>query len=251
MSDFEVDVLAVGPHPDDVELFCGGVMIRMADLGHTTAVLDLTEGERATNGDVETRREETRAASRVLGLDHRENLGLPDTGLSPWMDGGAQVVRVVEALRRLRPELVLVPWTRARHPDHAAAGELVTRALFFAGVAKFEAEGAPFRPRRALYYALRHTFRPSFVVDTTEAAERKRAAIDCYRSQVAPSGASTLVGAHGSVAAIDARDRFYGSMIGVEHAEPLKSSTALGIADPLEHFREHDYPNAFVVEDEP
>lgn len=259
VKDSSVDVLAVGPHPDDVELFCGGILIRMADLGHTTAVLDLTEGERASNGDVATRRAEAAAAAKVLGLASRENLRLPDTWLSPWsghdLEGPerlarSQIVRVVEALRRLRPELVLIPWTEARHPDHAAAGELLTKALFFANVARFEtpADLAPHRARRVLHYAQRHTFTPTFVVDTTEAAERKREAIACYASQVRGTAVPTLVGAPGAVEAIEARDRYYGSMIGVAHGEPLRAIEVLGIDDPVAHFRRHDYSHAFVIE---
>lgn len=259
MADGGVDLLAVGPHPDDVELFCGGILIRMADLGHTTAVLDLTEGERASNGDVATRRAEAAAAAKVLGLSVRENLGLPDTWLSPWSGhdleapdrlARSQVVRVVEAIRRLKPELVLIPWSEARHPDHSAASELLTKALFFAHVARFETPAAlaPHRVRRVLYYAQRHTMSPTFVVDTTEAAERKREAIACYASQVARPATPTLVGAPGALDALDARDRYFGSMIGVAHGEPLRVVEVLGIDDPVEHFRRHDYPHAFVIE---
>jgi N-acetylglucosamine malate deacetylase 1 len=120
-----MDVLAFGPHPDDVEIFCGGTLIHLAELGHAVAVVDLTRGELSTHGTVEQRAEESQAASKILGLTHRENLGLPDGFLSPWSKDessaeSSPLGRVVEAIRRLRPEIVLAPWIEERHPDPVA-----------------------------------------------------------------------------------------------------------------------------------
>src|SRR5688572_29920796 len=107
MTDFGVNVLAIGAHPDDVELFCGGIVIRLGELGHTTAVVDLSRGEKASHGSPEERARETEAATAELGLAWRDNLGLPDTELAATTP---QIAAVVAMLRQRRPELVLAPW---------------------------------------------------------------------------------------------------------------------------------------------
>ncbi len=254
-----LDALAVGPHPDDVELFCGGTIARMTQLGYRVGVLDLTEGELASNGTVEQRRQEAHAAAEVLGLALRENLKLPDGGIQPGTDA-AQIAAAVRALRRLRPELLLIPWLEARHPDHAAAGALMRRAVFTAGLRKYEthhedmadhrsAAQEPFRPR-ILFYQLRHRFTPSFVIDVSSAIETKVRAIMCHQSQLNPgaAGKPTLVGSPEALTAIDARDRYYGSYIGVRHGEPFKSEATLGINDPIQHFRTHPFRGAHAFE---
>ena len=132
-ASYGIDVLAFGPHPDDVEIFCGGVLITLADLGYRTGILDLTRGELASQGTVDERAREAEEAAKVMGLAIRENLGLPDG----FIDQGANSPHLplaVEAIRRHRPELLLVPWIEERHPDHVAASGLMTRALFFAGL---------------------------------------------------------------------------------------------------------------------
>jgi bacillithiol biosynthesis deacetylase BshB1 len=253
MTGYGVDALAFGPHPDDVELFCGGTLIRLAELGRTTAVADLTRGEKASHGTPEERARETEAASAVLGIAFRDQLELPDTELAPVP---AQIARVVELLRRRRPELVLAPWLEDRHPDHAAAGALITRAVVFAGVRNYAPEAGPrFVPRQLLYYALRHRMTPSFIVDTSPAAARKARAIACYASQLARRGDAgpgdadpTLISAPGAIAAIEARDRYYGSMIGTSHGEPLRSAAALGVVDPVRQFRDNPFTEAHAFE---
>jgi bacillithiol biosynthesis deacetylase BshB1 len=175
-------VLAIGAHPDDVELFCGGIVIRLGQLGHQVGVADLTRGEKASHGTPDERARETAAASAELGLAFRDNLGLPDTELAPVP---AQLAAVVELLRRRRPELVLAPWREDRHPDHIAAFELVTRACMLAGVRNFAPEtGERFVPGQLLYYASRHRMTASFVVDTAAAAAQKAKAIACYATQI-------------------------------------------------------------------
>lgn len=249
MTDFGVNVLAFGAHPDDVELFCGGIVIRLGELGYTTAVADLTRGEKASHGSPEERARETEAASAELGLASRDNLELPDTELAATT---SQITAVVALLRRRRPELVLAPWREDRHPDHAAASELVTRAVFFAGVQRFAPEtGERFVPRQLLYYAMRHRMTPSFIVDTSSVAARKARAIACYRSQITRrtgDDAPTLISAPGATAAIDARDRYYGSMIGVGHGEPLRTVMTPGLSDPVRHFRDNPFENAHAFE---
>lgn len=256
---YGVDVLAFGPHPDDVELFCGGTLIRLRDFGHTTGVVDLTCGELASRGTVEERAREAEAAGKILGLSFRENLGLPDGFIHPWSGyespesmSGSHLGRIVEVIRRRRPEIVLIPWIEERHPDHAAAGVLLTKALFFAGLRKFqtEPEADRFVPRQVLYYQLRHRMTPTFVMDTSAAAERKREAIACYGSQVAPrpDAPPTLIGSPRALEAIETRDRYYGTMIGTSHGEPLRAPNVPGIVDPVAHFRQNPFSEAHAFE---
>jgi len=245
---YGVDVLAFGPHPDDVEIFCGGTLIRLADLGHSTAVIDLTRGEMASKGTPEERAREAEAAARVLGLRFRENLGLPDTGIDPH--DRAQLEAVVRAIRRHRPEILLVPWIEERHPDHAAAGELLTRAAYFAGVRNFAPGLERFVPRQLLYYQLRYRMTPSFVIDTSAAAGRKMEAIACYQSQVVrrPGDVPTLLSSSAALQAIDARDRAVGALIGVSHGEALRAPNVPGLVDPVRHFRDNAFPEAHTFE---
>jgi bacillithiol biosynthesis deacetylase BshB1 len=247
---YGLDVLAFGPHPDDVELFCGGTLIRLADLGHRTGVVDLTRGERASLGTPETRARECEAASAVLGLRLRENLGLPDTGLDAG-DAG-QLARVVGVLRRLRPELVLAPWIEERHPDHVAASALVHKAVFYAGVTNFPSDppAARFVPRQLFFYQLRHRMPPTFVVDTSAAAARKAQAIACYQSQVTrrPGDAPTLLSSNRALDAIEARDRWVGSLIGASHGEALRAPNVPGLVDPLRHVRDNPFAEAHAFE---
>ena len=248
---YGVDVLAFGPHPDDVELFCGGTVIRLGQLGYATGVVDLTRGEQASHGTPEERAREAEAASAELGLRFRDNLGLPDTGLAPVHD---QLAAVVGVLRRRRPEIVLAPWSEDRHPDHAAASALVARAVFFAGVRRFAPDqGERFVPRQLLYYAMRHRMPPSFIVDTSPAAARKARAIACYASQILRRGTGTdadptLISSPRATEAIEARDRYYGSMIGTSHGEPLRSPNVPGLVDPLRQFRDNPFPEAHAFE---
>ena len=250
-TSYGIDVLAFGAHPDDVELFCGGVMIVLAGLGYRTGVVDLTRGELASQGTVDERAAEAEEAAKVLGLAVRENLVLPDGFIDP-SPHSLHLPAAVEALRRHRPELVLLPWREERHPDHVAASQLMTRAVFLAGLRRFASGGAqaPFTPRQVLYYEMRHRMTPSFIVDTSLAWERKSQAIACHTSQIArrDAQAATLVSSPLALEAIEARDRFRGSEIGVRCGEALRSPQAMGIADPLAFFRGNPFPHAHAFE---
>ena len=250
-TSYGIDVLAFGAHPDDVELFCGGIMVTLADRGYRTGIVDLTRGELASQGTVDERAREAEAAAKVLGLAVRENLGLPDGFIDPSPDSPHLPI-VVDALRRHRPELVLVPWLEERHPDHVAAATLLTRAVFFAGLRRFTTgtgESA-FAPRQTLYYEMRHRMPPSFIVDTSKAWERKTRAIACHASQVTRRDASTstLINSPLALQAIEARDRFRGSEIGVLHGEALRSTQAMGLVDPLAHFRDNPFTEGHAFE---
>lgn len=257
-----LDILAFAPHPDDAEVCCGGLLISMAQKGYRTGIVDLTRGELGSNGSVADREREAAAAAEVMGLAIRENLGLPDGWLSPW--GGhdlpqerrpaeAQVAKVVESIRRLQPEIVLLPWKQGRHPDHRAAHALVSRALFLCNIRKFETEppSQRFLPKQVLHYQMRYRFRPSFVVDISHVAEQKQRAIHCYASQFQRREGSTptLINDPNTLDAATIRDRYYGATIGVAHAEPYLCTNTLGITDPLAHFRQNPTQAQFFEEE--
>jgi bacillithiol biosynthesis deacetylase BshB1 len=256
-ADPPLDLLAFGAHPDDVELCCGGLLAASAARGYRTGIVDLTRGELGSSGTPELRASEAARAAEILGLAVRENLGLPDG----WIDPGAghdldpaaraaqaPLARVVAVIRRLRPAMVLYPWTHERHPDHEAASALVGRALFYAGVKKFP--GGPAAPalpahhvREALQYPMRYELPPSFIVDISAVVERKAAAIAAYASQLRPT-TPTLIGSPLTVAAFEARDRYFGSMIGVAAGEAYLRRAPMGLLDPVAHFRDSGFPGA-------
>lgn len=247
-----LDVLAVGPHPDDVELFIGGTVRHLVQLGHRVAILDLTRGECATRGTPEVRAGEALRAAQILGVA-RHQLGLPDGGVRA--DEPAQVEALVRYLRRRRPELVIAPWTEERHPDHEAAARLALRATFLASAGGYLPELPRHVVRELVHYPMRVLRKPSFVVDISHVVDDKRRAVLCHASQVGgPTTSSratgeTLVGSHDGVAAIELRDRFYGAQIGATAAEPFITRATVHLADPLAHFRSRPGPaRLFEVE---
>jgi bacillithiol biosynthesis deacetylase BshB1 len=156
-----IDVVAFAPHPDDVELFCGGTMLAAAAAGRTTAIVDLTDGELSTNGTLEQRARERDEASELMGLAARRGLSLPDGALANTVP---HRLAVVAALRELRPRVVLAPFGNDRHPDHEAAAELVRQACFLAGLRRY-GSGSPHRPTRVYRYMLHSPFEPKVDVD--------------------------------------------------------------------------------------
>ncbi len=217
-----LDVLAVMAHPDDAEIFCGGALIKSAEAGQRTGVLDLTAGEAGSQGTVETRAREASEAAAVMGLADRRCAGLADSGLVN--DQGSRLV-VATMLRTLRPRVVVTHWTEGRHPDHRAAASLARDASFLAGLKKFPAAGAPHRPDKVVYaIAFREDpVKPTFVVDITNQMERKLEALSAYGSQfrgksgigeVYPGGDRPLMDQIRSVHAT------YGSLIRCGYGEP-------------------------------
>jgi bacillithiol biosynthesis deacetylase BshB1 len=219
------DVLAVGAHPDDVELGCGATVARLVARGRAVGVLDLTAGELGTRGDARTREREARAAAAALAVAWRHCLGMPDGGLDGGDDG--QIGIVVGALRGARPRVVLLPDERDPHPDHAAAAVLVRRAAFLAGVGKYRPEaGGAFRPRLLLAYpGPRQSPEPALVVDVSLAYSGKRVALAAHASQFDPSagGERTHLASGYYLAAVEGRDRVAGSSIGVEFGEAFST----------------------------
>jgi bacillithiol biosynthesis deacetylase BshB1 len=237
-----VDVLAFGPHPDDVELGCGGALALLAGRGRGVGIADLTRGEMATRGTPGTRAAEAAEAARLLGAHFRVNLDLGDGDLRT--DRAAQL-RVVDVVRRARPRLVLAPWTEDRHPDHERGGRLVAEAAWYAGLAKLETGLPAHRPDQVVFYAAYALVTPSFLVDCSATFETKRAALRAYKSQFHDAGRSgdagtrepeTYVSSKSFWDGVEARARAYGRIANVAYAEGFVAKAPPTLADPAAAF---------------
>lgn len=226
-----LDVLAVAAHPDDVEQTCGGTLLRMAEMGYRTGVLDLTAGEMGTRGNAQQRLAEADAAARLLRLSWRGNMRFPDARLENALPAR---MSLVSALRRLRPRTVILPYWEARHPDHYRAAELAYEACFLAGIAKLdEGESRPHRPFKLIYASLYANVKPSFVVDITAQFDRRMEALFAYASQYLDQDAAGALFPHKDeirerLAAIA---RFYGNLIGVCYGEPFVVKETMEVSD--------------------
>ena len=251
-----VDLLGIAAHPDDIELGCAGTMLLAKRDGKRTAIVDLTRGELSTRGTLETRQRETDEATRILGLDYRANLGMPDGNIELSQEN---TLRLGVELRRLRPTVVLANSRDERHPDHEAAAELVHRASFYSGLAKIETRDEsgvsqqPHRPLLTLHYMQSFAFEPSIIIDVTPVFEDRMRAVFAYASQFARpldvAGNGGMAGKEAPVSGSDkpepetflsqrgffdwlrARASSYGMMIGVEYGEPLWSRQPIGTKD--------------------
>lgn len=235
-----VDVLAIGAHPDDVELGCAGTLAKLGQQHRSFAILHLTRGERGSRGTAEIRQREAQEAGRILGASEVAFLDLGDGGLRTDADAEDQLISV---LRRLRPRLVLGPPPSDRHPDHARGHCLVRDCAFFSGLVK-RGQGEPHRPSRVLNYMLHDPFPPTLVVDVSEQWSIKERALAAHSSQL--HGArerddetddakdpetTTWISSRVFWRAIEGRSRHYGMVIGCEHGEPFWSGTPLAVSD--------------------
>jgi bacillithiol biosynthesis deacetylase BshB1 len=234
--EMDIDVLAFGPHPDDVELFMGGTLLRLASLGYRTAIVDLTAGETGTRGSREQRANEAQEAAKILEVSTRQCLDLGDGRLTvDWQSKLA----VVRTLRELRPRLVFTNSWETNHPDHAAAGPLVAEAAYLAGLSQLETDGKPHRPNRVIYYLLPHRAPPSFVVDVTEFYEKKVRALHAYRSQFHDPDSQepqTTISHPDFLDRIEGIHRYYGSLIEAKLGEAFLVREALKVDDPVSFF---------------
>ena len=233
-----LDLLAVAAHPDDVELTCGGTLLKAAQAGYSTGILDLTRGEMGTRGDVETRRREAAAAARILRVRHRESLGLPDARLAADERSKLAVAR---AIRTLRPHCVILPYWHARHPDHYTASKIGYEGCFMAGLKRLALDGEPFRPFKILYAIEYANIRPSFVVDITKQFAGRAKAIACYGSQFRPKAAERPRARKATVyipldrlsEQMELLARYYGEMIGVRYGEPFLVKELMQVDDVM------------------
>ncbi len=229
----KLDLLAIAAHPDDVELTCGGTLLKAASKGYKTGILDLSAGEMGTRGTPETRSKEAAKAARILRVAHRENLGLPDAHLEVNKDSKLAVAR---RIRALQPRAVILPYWEGRHPDHYTAARLGYEGCFLAGLKQLPIEGEAFRPFKILYSTIYYReVRPTFVVDISPYFERRYRAILAYHSQFRPKAKDKklkvdipLDRLHQEVNLIA---RYYGHLAGVEYAEPFLVKEVMQVED--------------------
>lgn len=225
-----LDLLAIAAHPDDVEQTCGGTLIRSAETGYRTGVLDLTAGDMGTRGTPEIRVRESKTAGEQLGLSWRENLRWPDARLENTISARMTLAGVI---RRLRPRVVILPYWTGRHPDHYRAAEIGYEACFLAGLKRLEEDVPPHRPSKVLYSSLYANVSPSFVVDISRQFERRMAALLSYSSQYGNIGeGADLFPSHEEVRErLASVARFYGNLIGVKYGEPFVVKESIRVDD--------------------
>lgn len=230
----KLDVLAIGVHPDDVELSCAGVLLVEKKNGKRTGIVDLTQGELGTRGTAETRRQEAAASGIILGLDVRENLGLAD---GFFKNEEKEQLAIITALRKYKPEIVLCNAQEDRHPDHGRGAQLVYDAAFLSGLMKIETSDngivqTAWRPKYVLNYIQDRFLRPDFVVDISPVFEQKIAAIKAFKTQFNAEegdGPSTYISSPDFLDSIVYRAKMFGKMIGVKYAEGFISKKMIGI----------------------
>src|SRR5579864_5956250 len=225
-----LDVLAIAAHPDDVEQTCGGTLIRMAETGYRTGVLDLTAGDMGTRGTPEERIAEAEAAGKHMRLEWRGNLRMPDARLE---NNIAARMTLAVKIRELQPRAVILPYWEARHPDHYRACEMGYEACFLAGLKKLDPYTEPHRPFKIIYASVYANVPPSFVVDISQQFERRMSALLSYRSQYgATEQASDLFPQEQEIRErLAAVARFYGNLIGVKYGEPFVVKETMRVDD--------------------
>ncbi|MCJ7727687.1 MAG: bacillithiol biosynthesis deacetylase BshB1 [Candidatus Hydromicrobium sp.] len=236
-KEIRIDALAFSPHPDDAEMGCGGLLLKLKDKGYRTGIIDLTRAELSTNGNLKTREEEIKEASKILGLDIRENLGLEDANIKNDYDSR---LKVISAIRKYRPGLALIPFWRDRHPDHENSYKLLKDAIFISGLKKFKTGLDSYRPDVVINYMLHYEFKPSFIVDISQYYNKKFSAVAAYKSQFYSDVAKkvmTHIASKYFFDIINSRHQCSGLKIMSEYGEPYYIESDIKIDDPLEFFK--------------
>jgi len=225
-----LDILAIAAHPDDVEQTCGGTLIKMAEKGYRTGVLDLTAGDMGTRGTPEQRLVEADAAARIMLCSHRENLRFPDARLENTI---AARMSLALKIRELRPRVVILPYWEGRHPDHYRASEMGYEACFLAGLKKLDEYSEAHRPYKILYSSIYANVTPSFVVDISAQFERRMAALLSYRSQYGggQAGSELFPEEQEIRERLGAMARFYGNLVGTKYGEPFVVKETMVVED--------------------
>jgi bacillithiol biosynthesis deacetylase BshB1 len=232
----EVDILAIFAHPDDMELTVGGTLLKMKSLGYRTGALDVTQGEMGTRGTAEGRAEEASDAAKILQLDVRENLGLADGHV--FVDDPSRT-KLVRALRRLKPKVILTHQTNDPHPDHDHISTLVRESARLASMQKYDDDSGLPRIKVPIiaYNVFSRLVRPSFIVDISDFLEQKMEAIRAHRSQFYDPKSNepeTRLTAKNFLQELESRSRYFGSLIGTTAGEPFFVREALNVTDPID-----------------
>jgi len=238
----DLDILAIAAHRDDVEQTCGGALLKAAQRGQRTGILDLTQGELGTRGSAEDRAREADDAAKILGVVRRRALDIPDGRVENTWENRLKVASVI---RETRPHVVILPYWKGRHPDHYTCSTLGYEACFLAGLAKIALSSqpsdsqepsalTPHRPFKIVYATLYYDVRPTFVVDITNEFDRKFASIMAYKTQFSDQEAGKdLFPAHDEIRTrVEAMARYYGMLGGVTYAEPFLQKE-VGLVDDL------------------
>ena len=232
-----VDLVAFGPHADDIEIGIGATIAAHTSAGYAVGLCDLTLAELSSNGTPALRRVEADAAARVLGAAWRENLEWPDGGITK----SPELIRsAVEVIRRHRPRAIAIPYWDDRHPDHRAASEVLGIAAFTSGLRRYATAEAPWRPDWVCYYFINDAATPSFVIDVSAHYDRKRQALACYASQFAAQdegAVATRLTAPAFSQLIESRDAQFGALAGVSFAEGVVVKEPMLRATLLKHVR--------------
>ncbi len=232
-----IDILAIGAHPDDVELCAGGTLLTHKKKGYTTGIIDLTRGEMGTRGTKEIRYKESAEAAKILGLDIRENMDFKDVFFE---NDEAHRLKLVQKIRTFRPRIVLANAVEDRHPDHAKAAELVEVACFWAGLKNIETKDEngklqePHRPSKEYHYIQSRSLTPDFYVDISDVYEQRTEAYKAYKSQLFDPNSSepeTYISSPDFFTLLEARAREFGNRIGVKYAEGFLTKGFLGVDD--------------------
>ena len=248
MSEKQLDLLAFGAHPDDIELTCAGTVIKLGKLGYKTGVIALTRGELGTRGTPEIRAHEFENAGKIMGLAVQKMLDIADGGVAVTPENKLKVIREIRAYR---PKVVFAPYWEERHPDHCHTSHLVREASFFAGLKKTDTGQEAYRPFKVIYYPGRYEFAPSFIVDVSDVHEQKIAAIQAYKSQVHNpdknkyGNEETNISRPEFLEAIITRAKQYGSYIGVKYGEPFLVREPMRVDDPVKFFG-REYLNSIL-----
>jgi bacillithiol biosynthesis deacetylase BshB1 len=235
-----IDVLAIGPHPDDVEMTCGGLLLKLKARGYSTGIVHLTRGEMGSRGTPEEREKEAGAAAEVLGVDHMEMLGERHGFADGRVRASEEAKRTLAAaIRRLTPRLVIAPFPRDPHPDHANAGRIAAEAAHFAELKKSDIAGEPHFVGQIVYAMYRANFEPTFIADITDEFETKKQAVLAYHSQVGeakPGEAETRLSSPQFMRGWEARAQHFGWIIGRPYGEPYFCEYAVPLDDPVAAF---------------
>jgi bacillithiol biosynthesis deacetylase BshB1 len=227
MNELKLNILAFGAHADDVEIGMGGTIAKYSERGFKIGICDLTEAELSSNGTVELRKQEALNACRILGVDIRETLTLPDRGLFLQE---VNIRKVAETIRRFKPDTVFAPYYEDRHPDHGNCARIVEEAVFSAGIKKYVTEKycEPHRVRNLYFYMINGFHKPDFTIDISEYIAQKKISLQAYKSQFIRSDntfETPLV--NGYIETIEARERLFGKEVGVNYAEGFKTKKPL------------------------
>ncbi len=230
-----MDVLAIGAHPDDVELGCSGILIKEVKRGKKVGIVDLTQGELGTRGTVETRYQEAADAAKIMGVQVRENLKMRD---GFFVNDEAHQMQLIAALRKYKPEIVIGNVLEDRHPDHGKAGNLIYDACFLSGLTQVKtkdehgAEQEKWRPKYLLHYLQDRFYEPDIIVDVTDVWEQRMESIKAYKTQfhnIESNEPQTYISSPAFIEALVSRARLLGKRIGVQFAEGFVSKKNIGI----------------------